>query len=56
MLQYLVRSRVSFQRCQTHPLVAHAGLFAMAEKSGLDLTLDLARLEVEPANGYTPEM
>ena len=56
MLEYLVRSRVSFQRCQTRPLVAHAGLFAMAEESGLGPNLDLARLEVEPANGYTPEM
>ena len=51
MLQYLVRSRVSFQRCQTRPLVAQGGLFAMAEESGLGPTLDLARLEVEPANG-----
>lgn len=49
MLEYLVRSRISFQRAQTRPLIAQAGSFAMAEEPGLGPTLDLARLEVEPA-------
>ena len=31
MLEYLIQSRVAFQRCQTRPLVAEAGTFAMPE-------------------------
>ena len=45
MLEYLVQSRVSFQHCQTRPLVAEAGTFAMAEEHGLGPSLDVARLE-----------
>ena len=45
MLEYLVRSRVSFQHCQTRPLVAEAGSFAMPEEPGLGPSLDEARLE-----------
>jgi len=44
MLEYLIKSRVSFQRCQTRPLVAEAGTLAMAEEPGLGPSLDLARL------------
>jgi L-rhamnonate dehydratase len=45
MLEYLIQSRVSFQHCQTRPLVAEAGTFAMAEETGLGPSLDDARLE-----------
>jgi len=45
MLEYLIRSRVSFQHCQTRPLVAEAGTFAMAEEPGLGPSLDETRLE-----------
>ena len=45
MLEYLVKSRIAFQRCQTRPLVAEAGTFAMAEEPGLGPSLDEARME-----------
>ena len=45
MLEYLVQSRIRFQHCQTRPLVAEAGTFAMAEEAGLGPTLDEARME-----------
>lgn len=45
MLEYLVRSRVSFQHCQTRPLVAESGTFALAAEPGLGPSLDEARLE-----------
>jgi L-alanine-DL-glutamate epimerase-like enolase superfamily enzyme len=45
MLEYLIQSRVSFQHCQTRPLVAEAGTFAMADEAGLGPSLDEARLE-----------
>ncbi len=45
MLEYLVQSRVQFQHCQTHPMIAEAGVFKMAEEPGLGPSLDLARLE-----------
>ena len=41
----VIQSRVSFQHCQTRPLVAEAGTFAMAEEAGLGPSLDEARLE-----------
>lgn len=45
MLEYLVQSRVSFQHCQTRPLVAKAGTFAMADEPGMGPSLDEARME-----------
>jgi L-rhamnonate dehydratase len=45
MLEYLVKSRVAFQHCQTRVLTAEAGTFAMAEEAGLGPSLDEARLE-----------
>ena len=45
MLEYLVKSRVSFQHCQTRPLVAEAGTFAMPEEPGLGPSLDEAKME-----------
>jgi L-rhamnonate dehydratase len=45
MLEYLIRSRTQFQHCQTRPLVAEAGTFAMAEEPGLGPSLDEARME-----------
>lgn len=45
MLEYLVLSRGAFQHCQTRPLVAEAGKFAMAEEPGLGPSLDEARME-----------
>jgi len=45
MLEYLVKSRVSFQHCQTRPLVAEAGTFAMPEEPGLGPSLDEAKVE-----------
>jgi len=45
MMEYLVQSRARFQHCQTRPLLASAGTFAMAEEAGLGPTLDEARLE-----------
>lgn len=45
MLEYLVKSRTAFQRCQTRPLVAEAGTFAMPEEPGLGPSLDEARME-----------
>ena len=51
MLEFLFQSRAEFQHCQTRPLMAEVGYFAMAEEPGLGPTLDLARLELEPASG-----
>jgi L-alanine-DL-glutamate epimerase-like enolase superfamily enzyme len=45
MLEYLIQSRVGFQHCQTRPLVAEAGTFAMPDEPGLGPSLDEARLE-----------
>jgi L-rhamnonate dehydratase len=45
MLEYLVKSRIPFQHCQTRPMVAVAGKFVMAEEAGLGPSLDEARLE-----------
>ena len=45
MLEYLITSRISFQHCQTRPLVAEAGTFSMAEDPGLGPSLDEARME-----------
>jgi L-alanine-DL-glutamate epimerase-like enolase superfamily enzyme len=45
MLEYLIRSRVVFQRCQTRPLVAEAGVFPMPDEPGLGPSLDEARME-----------
>jgi L-alanine-DL-glutamate epimerase-like enolase superfamily enzyme len=45
MLEYLMRSRTQFQHCQTRPLVAEKGVFAMAEEPGLGPSLDAARME-----------
>jgi L-alanine-DL-glutamate epimerase-like enolase superfamily enzyme len=45
MLEYLIKSRIKFQHCQTRPLVAEAGTFAMAEEPGLGPSLDEARME-----------
>jgi L-alanine-DL-glutamate epimerase-like enolase superfamily enzyme len=49
MLEYLIRSRIRFQHCQTRPMVAEAGSFAMADEPGLGPPLDEARLEQQPA-------
>lgn len=45
MLEYLIRSRVQFQRSQTRPMVAEAGKFALGDEPGLGPSLDEARLE-----------
>jgi len=45
MLEYLIRSRVAFQRCQTRPLVAESGTFAMPDEPGLGPPLDEARMD-----------
>ena len=45
MLEYLIQSRERFQHCQTRPLLASAGTFAVADDAGLGPTLDEARLE-----------
>jgi L-alanine-DL-glutamate epimerase-like enolase superfamily enzyme len=44
-LEYLIQSRERFQHCQTRPLLASAGTFALADDAGLGPTLDEARLE-----------
>ncbi len=44
MLEYLIKSRTEFQHCQTRPMVAEAGTFAMAQEPGLGPPLDEARL------------
>ena len=51
LLEFLFQSRAGFQHCQTRPLMAEGGYFAMAEEPGLGPTLDFARLELEPASG-----
>ena len=45
MLEYLIQSRVAFQRCQTRPLVAGAGTLAMPDEPGLGPSLDESRME-----------
>lgn len=45
MLEYLIRSRIQFQRCQTRPLVAEAGKFAQGDEPGLGPSIDESRLE-----------
>jgi len=45
MMEYLIQSRARFQHCQTRPLLASAGTFAMAGEAGLGPPLDEARLE-----------
>jgi L-alanine-DL-glutamate epimerase-like enolase superfamily enzyme len=45
MLEYLIKSRISFQHCQTRPLVAEAGTFAMPKEPGLGPSLDEERME-----------
>ncbi|MGA2259224.1 MAG: enolase C-terminal domain-like protein, partial [Thermoguttaceae bacterium] len=45
MLEYLIQSRIQVQHCQTRPMVAAAGTFAMAEEPGLGPSLDEARME-----------
>ncbi|MHB8900259.1 MAG: enolase C-terminal domain-like protein [Thermoguttaceae bacterium] len=45
MLEYLVRSRVRFQHCQTRPVIARAGAFEMPDETGLGPPLDEQRLE-----------
>jgi L-rhamnonate dehydratase len=45
MLEYLIRSRTQFQHCQTRPLVAESGTFAMAEEPGLGPSLDETRMD-----------
>jgi L-alanine-DL-glutamate epimerase-like enolase superfamily enzyme len=45
MMEYLIQSRERFQHCQTRPLLASAGTFAVADETGLGPTLDEARLE-----------
>ena len=45
MLEYLIQSRIQHQHCQTRPMVATAGIFAMAEEPGLGPSLDEARME-----------
>jgi L-alanine-DL-glutamate epimerase-like enolase superfamily enzyme len=45
MLEYLFKSRIQFQHCQTRPMVAEAGTFTMAQEPGLGPSLDEARLE-----------
>ena len=47
MLEYLIKSRIPFQRCQTRPLVAEAGKFAMADEPGLGPSLDAMRVADE---------
>lgn len=49
MLEFLFQSRAEFQHCQTRPLMAEGGCFAMPNEAGLGPTLDLARLTVEPS-------
>jgi L-alanine-DL-glutamate epimerase-like enolase superfamily enzyme len=44
MMEYLIESRARFQHCQTRPLLAAAGTFAMADEAGLGPPLDEARL------------
>ena len=45
MLEYLIQSRIQHQHSQTRPMVATAGIFAMAEEPGLGPLLDEARME-----------
>jgi L-alanine-DL-glutamate epimerase-like enolase superfamily enzyme len=46
MLEHLIRSLIQFQRCQTRPLVAAAGSFALGSEPGLGPSLDWAKLEM----------
>ncbi len=45
MLEYLSASRIAFQHCQTRPLVAERGTFAMPPEPGLGPSLDEKRME-----------
>ena len=45
MLEYLIQSRVAFQRCQMRPLMAEAETFAMPKERGLGPSLDEPRME-----------
>lgn len=45
MLEWQLKSKVQFQHCQTRPLVAEKGTFAMAAEPGLGPSLDEARME-----------
>jgi L-alanine-DL-glutamate epimerase-like enolase superfamily enzyme len=45
MLEYLVRSRIAFQHCQTRPMVAEAGTFPMGDEPGLGPSLDEKRCQ-----------
>jgi L-rhamnonate dehydratase len=46
MLEYLFKSRVQFQHCQTRPLLAEAGAVTLPGEPGVGPSLDLARLSV----------
>jgi L-alanine-DL-glutamate epimerase-like enolase superfamily enzyme len=45
MLEYLIKSRIQFQHCQTRPMTADAGVFPMADEPGLGPSLDETRME-----------
>ncbi len=45
MLEYLFQSRTAFQHCQTRPMVAEAGSFAMGQEPGLGPSLDESRMD-----------
>jgi L-rhamnonate dehydratase len=45
MMEYLIQSRLKFQHCQTRPLLASAGTFALADEPGIGPPLDWDRLE-----------
>ena len=45
MMEYLIQSRLKFQHCQTRPLLASAGSFALADDSGIGPSLDWDRLD-----------
>jgi len=46
MLEYLVKSRLRFQHCQTRPMIAEGGFFAMGDEPGLGPSLDDKRVTV----------
>jgi L-rhamnonate dehydratase len=45
MLEYLIKSRVTFQRSQTRPLIAAAGALALPEEPGLGPSPDETRID-----------
>lgn len=45
MMEYLIKSRLSFQHCQTRPLLAESGAVALPPEPGLGPSLDESRLE-----------